>query len=95
MCETLPPETGAVFDRLLKRCHNCMHLRIHLEHTHPPCMDDKLSWWLALDNLKHVRCRKGRIRYAKDNKEKIFTSKHVLRVMPKLDSECENYEPDE
>ena len=78
-----------------------MKLRIRLLHTHPPGLDDQISWLTAQENVQGVHCSAGRLRY-RDGRPKSYKSKHaILLVLDKdkrmtLDNdECPDFEPDE
>lgn len=87
-------EDFVTYRKLLKRCRSCMQLKLRLEHTSPPNLDSRISWWLAEENIQEMFCAKGRLRYS-DGREKRYTSKYPLRVECDLDADCPDYDPDD
>lgn len=91
---TPPPEDGVTYSKLLKRCADCMKLRVHMLHDHPINIEDEISWLCALENVAEVRCAAGRIRY-KDGSEKSYKTKYAVVVESDRDEDCPDYDPDE
>lgn len=87
-------EVEVTHQKMIKLCRTCIHLKVCLQPSHPPAVDDTTSWLLAHENVVEVWCEAGRIRYNSGN-EKRYKTKYPLTIEPEDDAECPDYEEPE
>ncbi len=92
--DTPAPEDGQTHQKMIKCCMRCPNLKVLLQPSHPPTVDDPVSWLLAHENIVEVRCAAGRIRYNSGG-EKRYRTKYPLTVEPDEDVDCIDFEGDE
>lgn len=91
-------EEDIFFQRPLSKCYHCKHFRVQLMHPKKPQVSDKLSWFLALENVEKLWCDKNRIRWKKSGDPKVYDSTYYLKNISEEEGDCPDFEdmrPDE